>query len=55
MMEIKTVLSILFKKFSVEMVLDHPVIPETHLILRPKFGVKVKVKERFPSQAPIRE
>jgi len=46
MMEEKAVLAILLKKFNFHNVPDHPIIPEPHVILRPKFGIKVTITPR---------
>jgi len=46
MNEEKAILCALIKNYNMEVVQNHPVIVEPHLILRPKHGIKIKVTKR---------
>jgi len=45
MLEEKVILSMLLRKFNIEIVPEHPVILEPNLILRPRFGIHIRVRE----------
>jgi cytochrome P450 len=45
MMEAQLILAIIFQRFRLQLVLDHPVVPDPTFVLKPRYGVLMKVEE----------
>ena len=46
MIEAQLVLATVIQKYEMDLVADHPVVPDPTFTLRPKYGVKVTLRER---------
>lgn len=46
LMEATLILATIAQKFSLRLVLDHPVVPLASITLRPRYGVRVVLEER---------
>ena len=46
MIEAQLVLATIIQRYEMDLVADHPVVPDPTFKLRPKFGVKVSLRER---------
>lgn len=46
MIEARLVLATVIQRYEMDLVVDHPVVPDPTFTLRPKFGVKVLLRRR---------
>ena len=46
MMEATLILATIFQKFKLELLSEHPIVPFPSMTLRPKYGIRVSVKDR---------